>query len=143
MVVVLLVAILTAAAAPRFRRTFERLRLREQAEDLAGVLRYASERARTEGVRCRLRLDGERRCLWVERETAPRSGEFMPVEERLGRRRCLSGRVSVTPDRDAITFHADGRGSPVEVRLRDASGTVYVIAVKETLGYVEVRKEAQ
>ena len=141
MVVVLLIAILTAMAAPRFRRAFEHLRAREHAEDLAGMMRYAWERARTQGVRCRVRLDGERRRVWVEREIAPRADRFVPVEGPFGRRRCLRGRLSMVPGGDTMTFYADGRTSPSEIRLRDPSGTIYVITVKGILGRVEIHKE--
>ena len=55
--VVFLIAVIAAAAVPNFSRTYQQMVLRQTADDLALVMRYAQSRAISKGVLHRLQLD--------------------------------------------------------------------------------------
>ena len=143
LVVALLIAVLTGMAAPRFKGAVRALRQREQAGEVADMMRYGRDLARTAGVRCRLRVDDQGECIWLERETAPRSKRFEPVADRLGQKRCGSGRFVVEGEEEGLVFAPDGRYSRAEIWLRGEGEKGYAIAMQGDLGRVEVRKRTE
>lgn len=126
----LLVALLTASAAPRFRGAYNDLRRRETVEEVALMLRQAQARARLERVRYRLQVDQAGGCLWLERQVPEARRAFAPVAASWGRRRCWPGSLEMRPMATEVVFSARGSGVERRILFGHEERTEYTIVVK-------------
>jgi len=74
--VVLLLAILTAVGAPKFRQLYEYSEMQKVTSDVAGALRYAQQRALMERVPIHLVIDVEKQAFWVPIEQKPEQRHY-------------------------------------------------------------------
>jgi len=146
MVVVLLIAVLTALIIPEMKGTFEDALLRTTSRQLLDAFALASSRAVTLNQDCRVRLDLAAGRYVVERQRVSAGREdFVPLTDVDGGEGKLDRRIAIevvpaetalddggepapaepaadAGDPDCISFYADGTAAAMEVRLRDRSG---------------------
>ena len=120
-----LTALLTAAAVPVFRATVGRLYLRQDAESVAELLRYARQRARTAKAPVRAVPDPEDGCLRLEQFDGER---YRPLDGPLARR-CTGVPAAIEPPGAALEFGAGGQAGPARVLLRRAERKGFAVVV--------------
>ncbi|MCW5558936.1 MAG: GspH/FimT family pseudopilin [Verrucomicrobiae bacterium] len=145
MVVLALIAILSAAIVPEMKGSFEDAVLRSSARQVVDVCTLANSRAVSLGQIHRVRLD-RRSSQWLleaQPQRASRAAPFQPVRDLAGSTGKVDPRIrlevrpgdsssgpeasaadaadlSATPD--TIAFYPDGRADPAEIQLSDRSG---------------------
>lgn len=120
-----LAVVLTAAAVPVFRATVGRLYLRQDAETVADLLRYARQRAQAAKATVRAVRLPEGGCLQLELFDG---GRYRPLADPLARR-CTGVRLEIDPPGAALAFGAEGQAEPATVRLRPADGKGFAVVV--------------
>lgn len=111
-------AILLSVSLPRFQQTAQRLRTEQMAFELAQLLRYAHERAVTQGQTITVVWDEQARRLHLEAEDP--SGERAPSLGRFSRTGTLPAHVDlrVTQQDRPVTeaaLYSDGTSDPLIV----------------------------
>jgi len=150
MVVVLLIAVLTALIVPEMKGTFEDALLRSTSRKLLDAFALASSRAITLNQDCRVKLDLAEGRFVVERRVMVAGREsFVPLKDVDGSEGKLDKRIAIqftspeeltagddsqaAPASDAVTpaktdsensvaFYSDGTADLAEIQLRDRSG---------------------
>ncbi len=142
MVVIALMAILSAAIVPEMRGSFEDAVLRASARQMIDLCNVANSRAVALGQIHRIRYDRSSRHLIVEThpQRESRSATFRPVRDLQGSSARLDPRINLSirtgisspgsvepfsgpvPDADTITFYPDGTADPAEMDLSDRGG---------------------
>jgi type II secretion system protein H len=167
MVVIALVAILSAMIIPEMKGTYGDALLRSTGRDLVSVFSLASSRAISLGQTHRVRLEIESGRYLVEtrlRESG-RQSEFVPAKEMLGGEGALDGRIAIEvrkpadaaadqwesgpgagagtgapgPERGLdIEFYPDGTAQAAEVLLRDRDGFRLCLRVSPVTARVKI-----
>ncbi|MBX3734006.1 MAG: GspH/FimT family pseudopilin [Verrucomicrobiae bacterium] len=158
MVVLALIAILSAVILPEMRGTLEDAALRSSARRLVDAFSLANSRAIALSRPHRVRVDRRSGDYVIESQSGRRrSGNpFRQVSDLAGARGHLDSRVLVdirpspaadpgevssdrTPPRaDAVTFFADGTAEAVEVALQDRSGGGLILRLNPVTARVRV-----
>ena len=136
--VMAILGILLAASAPRFAQTTERLRVERSAFELTQLLRYAHERAVSEG----------REIVWVWDQGAHRArlemtqddGSTQPLGERMAMSLRLPDGISVALLRDGspvdrVSFLPDGTSQPTILQVIHGKDS-YAATIDEATGRV-------
>lgn len=138
-VVVLLVLSLAAAvAAPSIGRGLDAIRLRSEAAGVASFLRVARERAIAERRAVAVALDGDGRALVLSAAGAADGGGRSAV-------RPLSPLVHVAadpPQARTVTFFAQGLSSGGRFLIEAHEAVAYVVTVDPLTGRVSTRRSA-
>lgn len=143
LLVVLLIGIIISVSTPRFRRTFDSLRLENFSLNLAQLIKYSRERAIAEGKRHRLIFEGRQYSLQVEKDSLDARGEFTPLKSRWGRKQFVPGGITLETETAYIDFYPSGQISEATLYLSGA-GEIYTLIIERILGRVRVfdyRKE--
>lgn len=143
MVVLVLIAILTATIIPEMKGTFEDTLLRSTGRDLVNVIELASSRAISLNQTLRVRLDAISGRYQIERHVRQSAAEdFEPLKDVAGGKGNLDKRISVqifrlagdssataageealVPDEEqALTFYPDGTADSALIELKDRAG---------------------
>lgn len=150
MVVVLLIAVLTALIVPEMKGTFEDALLRSTSRKLLDAFALASSRAITLNQDCRVKLDLAEGRFVVERRVMVAGREsFVPLKDVDGSEGKLDKRIAIqfTPSEEltagddsqaapaepvagaanadsenSVAFYSDGTADLAEIQLRDRSG---------------------
>ena len=150
MVVVLLIAVLTALIVPEMKGTFEDALLRSTSRKLLDAFALASSRAITLNQDCRVKLDLAEGRFVVERRVMVAGREsFVPLKDVDGSEGKLDKRIAIqfTPPEEltagddsqaapvepvasaanadsenSVAFYSDGTADLAEIQLRDRSG---------------------
>jgi Tfp pilus assembly protein FimT len=134
MVVLVLIAILTATIIPEMKGTFEDTLLRATGRDLVNVIELASSRAISLNQTLRVRLDAISGRYQIERHVRPgAAGDFEPLKDVAGGKGSLDKRISVqifrlagdpsVPNEEqALTFYPDGTADSAMIELKDRAG---------------------
>jgi type II secretion system protein H len=167
MVVLVIIAIMTAVIIPEMRGTFEEALLRSTARKLVNVFSLAYSRAVTVNQLHRVRLDRKTGRYTMERTV--REGEegsgFVPVRDIAGSEGELDTRITIEfrrseeppaegretqgpviseeesrnqDTRDVIAFHPDGTADSGELLLRDREGFRLVLRINPTTARVQI-----
>jgi len=142
MVVLALIAILSAAVVPEMKGSFEDALLRASARQVVDICSLANSRAVSLGQIHRVRLDRSsgQWLLEAQPRRASRAGPFQPVRDLAGNAGKVDPRIrlevrpgdsSPGPDTaaadqptapDTISFYPDGTADSAEIQLSDRSG---------------------
>jgi len=150
MMVLLLMAIMTALIIPEMKGTYEEALLRSTCGDLANVFNVACSQAVSRDQLHRVRLDRQTGRYFVERRgPAARGNEYLPVRDLPGGEGKIDPRITIEirrsgeatpvasdpatspssePDLpagdldEAIAFYPDGTADAREILLRDRNG---------------------
>jgi type II secretion system protein H len=165
MVVVVLIAIMTAVIIPEMKGTYEDALLRSTGRELVGVLNLAYSQTITLSQRHRVRLDKAAGRYFVERavrESEPGSG-FVPVRDVPGGEGKLDTRISIQIRKqsedartsapassgstnewragtgtESISFYPDGTAEAGEILLRDRDGFGLALRINPTTARVRI-----
>lgn len=151
LLVVTMMALLTAIALPRFSRLTERTRLEEGAQALASIVRFGRMESVRRGLKVRLEFgeNGSRFRLNVQDPATTYRGSFTEFEDDfLDSWQTLPARVRVASvlgreGRGAprqIVFHPNGFASATELDLRDARGKSISVKLDALPSEVRVEK---
>lgn len=131
LIVIIILGVIAGISLPRFRDTFNTLRLKATVYELSQFFRYAQGEAVREQCVYKIVIEGESYWLMAKRESG-----FERVSGRWGRTRNM-GDIEVISEEREIFFYPDGRIDRVEIRLKRGE-EIYTITTKERHGYVEV-----
>ncbi len=133
LLVVVIMTLVTALAAPGFRGTFRAMALEETARSFERTLLFARERSILEGRRHRIFLDSEDGVYSV----SVQSGEgYLPLRDRVGRRRYLPGGISMDSLETEVTFYPHGGGTLLSVEFTNEDGERRHVTVAALTGRV-------
>lgn len=158
LLVVVIVAVIAALAAPNFGSTYARIQLRKAADDLAYRMRYAQSYAITRNTLTRLEFDPSFTRYWLTSKSGEEAAQdtFERLTGRLGESVGIPGdiQVSFAQDDPSLYFYPDGtmdkrrvslcRGLPagrVGPAQRDRQECVFVSTQKQR-GQVYVSKQS-
>ena len=155
-VVIALIAILTAAVVSPLAGSWGTANLRESARGVLLSAQYARGYAATRQVRCRLTLDVKNHRYVVEQEADPHGqpGQFTPVQADLTRPRSLGpgvkfGRLRIE-SRDAepasampqaVTFEPTGQANAAVIEITDDTRT-WSVRIAPHTGRADLREGA-
>lgn len=110
--VVLILAVIASLTLPNFSRSYAQVRLRQSAQGLVDLMRYAQSRAVAHNRRVRLEFDDALSKYWLTEEAGVRTQtspeDFHRFPGRFGRDFVLPGAVGVQTDTRPLTFFPDG-----------------------------------
>ncbi len=141
--VMVIMAVLLVTALPRFQGMAEHLRVERTAFELTQLLRYAHERAVSEGQDLRWVWDDEARCARLERVGAvPGAGQDQNGPESTLRFRTsdpLPIGVAVRVVRDGVpvddvTLFRDGTSQPTTILITTEGPEAYTVTIDEATG---------
>lgn len=112
--VIMLIALVAGVTVPHFRNTYKGVQLTIIAQDLVLLMRYAQDRAITQGIKTRVIFDADFSRFWLEEQPrADSSGqgenEFHRPSGRLAKRFEIDPLISLEMDGDSINFTEDGQ----------------------------------
>jgi len=121
--VILIISSLAALAVPGFRRTFNNMQFEQVSSDISGVLNYAAANAIFKRTECRVIIDKDKQCFYVE-GTSRVYG--MPRG------------IKIDSDKESVLFYPDGRSQSITITL---SGTdkIRTFSTEGTRGYVKIK----
>lgn len=166
MVVIVLVAIMTALIIPEMKGTFQDALLRSSGRQLIEVFNLANSRAVSLNQIQRVRMDAKAGRYSIEEQAGPGSGEGLsPVRDISGGTGTLDERISLdmrkgnssgsdAPDGadspatneqdtsldalDTISFYPDGTAEAAELQLRDQSGLRLTLRINPVTARVQI-----
>lgn len=167
MVVVAIIAIMTAMIIPEMKGTYQDALLRSTGRDLVNALELAHSRAVSFNQSHRVRIDPREGVFIVEKSVRDRAGEnFQPLRDVAGGNGKLDSRIKVElhdssdispdadgamaqaaddfqPDENTIGFYSDGTADPKEILLEDSEGFRLALKINGTTAHVAVLTPAQ
>ena len=166
MVVLVLIAILSAAIIPAMRGTYQDALLRSTSRDLVNSLGIACSRAVSLNQLHRIRFDTRTgRYLIERRDPGGRADEFVPIKDIPGSEGTLDARISLQIHKQgdgpadasgspadstaggeqamvasdgAISFYPDGTADGAELELRDRAGFRLGLQINPTTARVHI-----
>ena len=147
LLVVMLIGLAAGLAVPNFSGSFSSLQLRETAENLGYLMRYAQSRAIIRRQPCRLEFNIDNTKYWITQKglslpsQVTGEGVFIPIAGRLGRRFDVSRDVTVERGEEFIVFHEDGKIDKARIYLHNKKGKYFTLSTEEQSGYVELYEE--
>jgi type II secretory pathway pseudopilin PulG len=148
-IVLTLLAILSAAVAPVFQGSYSKLESDHAVRDLVATLKYAQERAITDTAEYRVYLNPETNEYWLMRLAQRRNNKkmFEPLAERQGKRvalpdRLRMNRVKARKDRETkayfISFYPNGACDHAGMKLEQTGERSITIELTGSLGEMKV-----
>jgi type II secretion system protein H len=144
LVVLTIVGVLAAMAAPRFLGASGAEGLRQPARELLAMARYARDYAATRRCECQLRIDASGGLYELARQADPKGpGEFttlssavvrrgrLPAGIKFGQVRIGAARSGAEP-RDRITFRPDGQSDAAELEITNGRRTYSLVIMPDT-----------
>jgi type II secretion system protein H len=144
MVVVVLIAIMSAVIMGEMSGTFQDALLRSSSRQLINVFNLASSRAISLNRLHRVRLDRVMGRYTVEKQE--RGKKFAPVKDVAGSEGMFDSRISIRVRElgetetasDTVSFYADGTADNREVELRDRDGFGLALRVSPITSRVQI-----
>jgi type II secretion system protein H len=148
MIVITIIAAMTAVAVPLFSGTFRESSIRAAARSLAAKLSYAHRQSIIQGKAVRVAFDTTDNLSWLEIETRP--GEFEFDQSSLNTKQKLpedasflkiSGPETEPDARTAYsTFFPDGTADQRQILIQDRNKNIYEITVHPATGVVATKQ---
>ena len=143
LLVLLLLGILAGLALPQFGPTYSRIQLKETADNIADLMRYAQSKAIIKRKIFGLQFDGPKNHYWIVEvkkdfgeSSAPESYER--VSGRFGRMRDVPERISVETEEELIHFYPDGTIDRISINLSNHRQERLTVSTLEKTGQVQV-----
>ena len=164
MVVIVIIAIMTAVIVPEMKGTFEDALLRSAGRDLVNVCSLANSRAVSLNHDCRVQINPATGRYVLERKVRDGGRElFVPLTDVSGAEGKLDARIKIevrSPDEmlpaelsrnagalddsaTAISFYADGTADKAEIRLRDRAGFQLVMQLNPVTSRIQMGELAR
>ncbi len=138
LLVMIIMAVLAGFSVPLFSKSYAERQVRQAADDIVYLMRYARVRAMTEQVVYQVALkDGAAVLLKASDEVTPQGPLFKNVSGAMGRLRALPAGVMLLAAPLAVNCFPDGKIDPVHFSVRGRAGGL-VISTEEVLGHVAV-----
>lgn len=143
LLVVLIVAVVSALGSPLFSRGHELREVRRAADEAVYLLRYARVRAMTEQTLYKVDFTDRQMVLRraVDFSESPEHTLFSNVDGSAGRARLLPAKALFYGQPQEVFCYPDGRIDRVRFFVRSAD-TGFVISTQEYIGHVTIREEA-
>ncbi|MFH1360891.1 MAG: prepilin-type N-terminal cleavage/methylation domain-containing protein [Candidatus Omnitrophota bacterium] len=142
LLVVILLGVLAALAIPNFGPTYANLQLRETAENISYLMRYAQSQSIIKDKIYRLVLENNA-TYWIEEgsgnaQNPDQELNFERVRSRQGRIFRIPDNLSVESDVSLIQFYPDGTIDKVRIILTNTRDKTYTLSTAEQAGMVYV-----
>jgi len=137
--VILLVSVIVGISTPLFRRTFSGLELKNSSHNIVKLINYVQEMSIIDKLSYKINFAFDQGTFWITRR-----GEDTEIFEKLvgkyGRIFSLPRGISISGEKQAITFYPDGRCDGGELTLSEKNGQTLVLSVKGFGSRVEVKE---
>jgi type II secretory pathway pseudopilin PulG len=144
MLVVTLIGVLAAITVPRYARSFEYLKVKSAAYDIAATMEYAQATSIVEGLPLRVVLDRRGGTCWVTADAlyggSPRVREArceMPTGVKID---VIEFVDPFAGGRSYVGFRPSGESDRCIVKVVGRSGDVFCVIVSNGVGNVRVRR---
>ena len=139
LLVVMILAVLAGLSAPLFSRNYELRGIRQAADDVVDLMRYARVRAMSEQVVFRMVLGEHEAVLLRASGAMAENGRpvFTALDGVMGRPRVFAHGVVVQEAPETVSFYPDGTIDRVRFRVRGGPAG-FVIATDEVIGQVSI-----
>ena len=144
LLVVVIIAIVTAVAVPRYAHSIDYMKLRSAALDIAATSEHAQHAAVLEGRHLRLTVaDDGRSCVVESDRDDPNVETFSPLRYSLPEKVTLDSLDFEDPllaHRKYVTFLPDGRTDRASITLSNASGDEFIVHLESGIGAIRVAR---
>ena len=143
LLVLLLFGVFAGLAIPQFGPTYSRLQLKETAEDLVYLMRYAQSRAIVRQKKCGLQFDSQMTSYWlIEDRSDPEESlsieSFERMAGRFGRIYHVPEKITIEADETLIRFYPDGTMDKVNIYVSNNREEVFTISTFQKTGQVQI-----
>jgi type II secretion system protein H len=158
MVVIVLLAIMTALIIPEMRGTFEEALLRSSARKLSDVFTVANSHAITRHELHRVRLEMSSGKFLVEKVSDGAGQRYTPLRDVPGAEGTVDTRIKIQfvkppqgdqeqepsrkPENDVISFYPDGTADGQSILLSDRQGFRLMVKINPATARVRIIEEA-
>lgn len=142
LLVVIILSVVAGLAIPNFSRSYHQFHLKNAADELAYVMRYAQSRAVTKNRQVRLEFDPEFSSYWITEgvdsvlESDDTQG-FQKISGRFGKVFRIPDDLSIEGEASAVTFYPDGRIDRQRFSLCNEK-RCFMVSTKEQRGHVRI-----
>jgi len=142
LLVVVIIAITAAIAVPRYARSFDHMKLRSTALDVAATVEHAQSTAVLEERFLKFTINRDEGTCVIESDSGDTSeSPLSPISYELPRGisfHSVEFEDTLLAHRDYLTFRPDGWADRATIRLANKSGETYEISVQRGLGRTQV-----
>lgn len=110
--VTVIILIIAGLSAPRLRRPFRSIQLKNTSQGIVNLLRYAQARSIAEREIQRIDFDNFK----------------------------IPGGISISSESDFINFYPDGSADKAEIKISDNKGKAFTVTIQRNTGYVRVEE---
>lgn len=138
LLVVLILAVIVAAAIPRFEGTFKQMQARSCAQKIYQLALFAKERAILENSDYKLKYDSDKNKIYILKKVGD---QFKPLESRLGKSIQLRQSITLKWNRSSkeILFTPNGESDKVEIHLNLNNNRLFTIIVGNPIGRITLK----
>lgn len=138
LLVVLILAIIVAAAIPRFQGTLTQLQARTTAKSLYQLALFAKERAIIEQTFYLLKYDPNQKSVFLMRKEAKK---FVRIQSRLGKAIQIKEHFSLqwSSSSKDILFTPNGESDKVEIHLNQNRKRLFTLTIGNPLGRITLK----
>jgi Tfp pilus assembly protein FimT len=118
LLVIVILAVIAGLSVPSFKKSFSGMELKNQAQELVYLMRYAQSHAVTKGVRVRLNIDlGSKKYFLTEAQEEKTPPDFKPIVGQMGHVYQLSQSLDFEANDHELDFFPDGTIEKKQMRL--------------------------
>lgn len=135
LLVIILIGVLAGLSLPRFSQSYSQVRLKQAAQNLSAVMRYAQRRAlsRQEEIQLQFNSDFTQYQLMQKIDD-----NFEAIEGLKGRAQIVPEGVLVESAQASIGFFPGGTMDKIRIYLSDEKGKTFTVTTRELRGSVQV-----
>ncbi len=118
MLVIILLAVIVGLSLPSFKKSFSGMELKNEAQELVYVMRYAQSHSVTKSIRVRLNIDlGSKKYFLTESDEDSAIQNFKPISGRMGEVYQFSPSLDIETNDYDLDFFPDGTIEKKQIRL--------------------------
>lgn len=141
LLVVMIMAVVAGTSVPLFSKSYARRQVRQAADEVVYLMRYARVRAMTEQVAYQVAFkDGRVVLLKASDEVTAQGVVYTSVGGTMGRPQALPANVSLDGAPEYVLFYPDGKIDRTRFRVRGRD-LGFVISTEEVLGHVALSED--
>ncbi|MFH1848372.1 MAG: prepilin-type N-terminal cleavage/methylation domain-containing protein [Candidatus Omnitrophota bacterium] len=149
LLVAAILAALVGISIPNFKKTYERLKLRNTADNISRFINFAQQRAILEENIFKVMFDYDAKSYWLMEASQPGQKdvlgggtvEFTRAGGRLGKKMRIPQDLSMDGDKEEVIFYPDGNSGRARVELSNQKGAAIIITSTGIMGNVDIEEK--
>lgn len=145
LVVTVIIGIIVGLSVPRFRASFENIKLENFCLNTAEIIRYARQRSLLSRAAYRLVISKPDMAVWLEKldteepgtESRQREASYSPVKDKMGSRQAVPAGISPEPETIYIPFTPSGEIEKTTLKFKNDCGKEYHIVIEKNFSLIK------